>query len=186
MAEPVVIREAGTPADWDAALRLAHRVFAEELGLKPRQPDGRLADPYVGRSRGLVAWSGGRAVGLITVSIERPFSIDAKLPDLDSWLMPARRPVEVRLLAVEPTRRRGGLMARLSREAFAVGCRIGGDVFVCSAMLDRMALYERLGWAPFGPLLGTPEWPLQGMVLRPERLSRLARRLFEPEVEAAP
>lgn len=167
-----------TAEEREQALRLAHRVFAEELGLKPRQADGRLADDWFEDAVCLVARAQGQLVGMITVGTQRPFSIDAKLPELERYLPPSHRLAEVRLLAVEPPWRGGTTLYRLSTAALAAGRAADVDRFVCSAMLDRIALYARIGWRPFGPLLGSPEWPLQAMTLTPADLTPLGRRLL--------
>ena len=88
--------------------------------------------------------------------------------DLDAYLPPGRALCEVRLLAIEPDRRRGAVLAGLLRLIHDYFVREGYDLAVISATLRQTKLYERLGFVPFGPQVGTPEAPYQPMYLTRE------------------
>lgn len=177
MAEPLAFGEAASAGQWEEARRLAHRVFADEIGLKPQQPDGRLADARLERSILLVATADRRVIGMVCVGDERPFSLDEKLPGVDGYLPPHEHAYEVRLLAVEPAWRRGRVLAGLALLALHTVLERGGDLACCSALADRLPLYRRLGYEPFGPLVGTAEFPLQPMFARLEPVPPLLARL---------
>jgi hypothetical protein len=115
---------------------------------------------------------------------QRPFSLDAKLADLDSYLPPGRSPCEVRLLSVHRSLRQGAIfwgLIRLLPEFFR---EHGYDLAVLSGALSQRELYANLGCVPFGPVVGTAEAPYQPMYLAIEdferRVQRLARKSRDP------
>ena len=94
---------------------------------------------------------------MLALRDQRPFSIDAKLPDVDRYLPPGRTPCEIRLLAVEPGYRHGvvlrALLLRVVEECEARGI----NTAVISATTRQLKLYTHMGFVPFGPLVGTAE-----------------------------
>jgi aspartate aminotransferase-like enzyme len=106
----------------------------------------------------------------------RPFSLDHKLDALDQYLPPGRRVCEVRLLAVDPSKRQGivlrGLLERLVRECDARGL----DLAVLSATVRQLRLYRHLGCVPFGPRVGPSEASFQPMYVTREALLAHAGR----------
>src|SRR3954465_11782876 len=82
--------------------RLNYRTFVEEIPQHTPNPDGRLVDRFHAENTYLIAVAGERGVGMLAMRDRRPFSLDAKLSDLDGYLPPHRSVAEVRLMAVEP------------------------------------------------------------------------------------
>jgi len=106
----------------------------------------------------------------------RPFSLDAKLENLDSYLPPDRSICEIRLLAVEPEHRTGVIFRGLVTELMAYCLRAGYDTVVISGTTRQLKLYRHLGFVPFGPLIGTTDAMYQPMYL--------TREAFEPRAVA--
>ena len=93
----------------------------------------------------------------------RPFSLDHKLRDLDGYL-PSERPIcEIRLLAVQKPRRNGrvlqGLLTSLARDCLSRGYRLA----VVSGTLREQRFYGRMGFVPFGPVVGSARAVYQPM-----------------------
>ncbi|MBM3906656.1 MAG: aminotransferase class V-fold PLP-dependent enzyme [Gemmatimonadetes bacterium] len=157
-----------TEADLDDIRQLNHQTFAGEIPQHAPRPDGRLVDRFEGVSTFIVVRDGDRLVGMCALRTERPFSLDAKLPDLDRHLPPGRTPCEIRLLAVEPEYRHGvvlrALLTRLVEEAVTRGF----DTGVISATTRQLKLYTHMGFVPFGPLVGTEEAAYQPMYVTKE------------------
>ncbi|MBS0662832.1 MAG: GNAT family N-acetyltransferase [Verrucomicrobia bacterium] len=153
--------------DWEfeAIHRLNYQTFVEEIPQHDRNPDGRLVDRFHAENRYVIALEGRRLAGMLALRSRRPFSLDAKIPQLDQHLPPGRRPVEVRLLAVAPGYRQTRLFAALFEFA-ARACREAGhDLAVISGTTRQLKLYAHLGFVPFGPLVGTAAAPYQPMYL---------------------
>ena len=70
--------------------RLNHATFAEEIPQHPRSADGILIDRFHGQNTYVIALDGDRLAGMLAVRTDRPFSLDTKVPDLDSHLPEGR------------------------------------------------------------------------------------------------
>lgn len=172
-------------AEFEAIHRLNHRTFAEEIPQHAPRDDGRLMDRFHPENTYVVCLDEGRLVGMICGRARRPFSLDAKLDDLDRHLPAGRVPFEIRLLAVEKARRKGrvfaGLAARLADHFRDQGC----DLAVISGTTRELPLYEHVGFVPFGPLVGSGDARFQPMYLELERFLRAPEALIAPPAEPA-
>jgi aspartate aminotransferase-like enzyme/ribosomal protein S18 acetylase RimI-like enzyme len=162
--------DVATTDDFEAIRRINHRTFAEEIPQHDARPDGLLVDRFESDSLFIVARSNNEIVGMLALRYARPFALDAKVVNLDTHLPAGRRPCEVRLLAVDPTHRRGpvlrGLLSRLVRECDSRGL----DLAVLSATTRQLKLYEHLGCVPFGDRVGTEAAAYQPMYVTREAL----------------
>ena len=172
-------------AEFEAIHRLNHRTFAEEIPQHAPCEDGRLMDRFHPENTYVVCLDEGRLIGMICGRARRPFSLDAKLGDLDRHLPAGRVPFEIRLLAVEKARRKGrvfaGLAARLADHFRDQGC----DLAVISGTTRELPLYEHVGFVPFGPLVGAGEARFQPMYLELERFLRGRGALIAPPPQPA-
>ena len=98
---------ADNPSEHDQIAGLLYRTFVEEIPQHPANPERRHVDRFDQQNVYLVALSGEAVVGTIAMRGTRPFSLDEKLGNVDSFLPPDRRVCELRLLAVEPAFRTG-------------------------------------------------------------------------------
>jgi len=175
-----IYRIAREPWEFEQIHRLNYRTFVEEIPQHPPNPDRRLVDSLLARSTPFVCLEGRRLIGMVMVSGERPFSLDRKLPALDSYLPPVRKPCEVRLLMIEPRHRRGRVFGELLVRVARWGRMQGYDLALISATAHQMKLYRHLGFVPFGPPIGTAEAPFQAMYATWDRVPASLRRLVEP------
>ena len=111
---------------------------------------------------------------------KRPFSLDQKLPDLDSLIPNGARLLEVRLLAVEKGYRNGIVFARLVGLLALHFRERGFDMALISGTTRQERLYRHMGFVPFGPLVGTVDAPYQPMYLTLEAFLEKARALSPP------
>lgn len=169
----------------EQASQLNYRTFVEEIPQHRPNAERRLVDPYLDRSALYVCLDAERVVGMAAISGTRPFSLDRKLPDLESHLPAGEWSLcEIRLLTIEKAyRRRKDALAGLLRLLYQHVCGAGYDLCVISAALSQLALYRRIGFRPFGPALGTAQAPYQGMYLTLERASRSVGQLPPAELE---
>jgi aspartate aminotransferase-like enzyme len=169
MAEPLVFKIAAEPHEFEQIHRLNYRTFVEEIPQHRSDPGGRLVDPRHAQNTYVVCLAQGELAGMVALGGGRPFSLDEKLADLDSYLPRGCRPCEVRLLSILPKYRRTrvfvGLVARLAELALSRR----HDVALISATTRQLKLYAELGFEPFGPRVGTPQAPYQPMMLTLER-----------------
>jgi hypothetical protein len=169
----LVFKIADSTEEFEAIHRLNYRTFVEEIPQHEANPDGRLVDRFHTENAYLICLAGGELAGMLALRTRRPFSLDFKLQDLDALLPPGRRIGEVRLLAVEPAHRYSrvlpGLFRLLERECFARKL----DLLIVSATTRQHRLYSRLGFEPFGPLVGNEAAPFQPMSLSLERFREI-------------
>lgn len=169
MTRPLEFRIASEDWEFEQIHCLNYRSFVEEIPQHPGNSERRLVDKFHQENTYLICVCGGRLVGMLALRATRPFSLDGKLQDLDSYLPPGRSICEVRLLAVEPEYRAGRVLAGLLvllEEYFAAH---GYDLAIISGTVRQARLYRRLGFIPFGPLVGTPDALYQPMYLTRER-----------------
>ena len=159
--------------------RLNYRTFVDEIPQHESNADRLLVDRFDPLNTYAVCETGDRVVGMLSVQGRRPFSLDAKLAGLDSYLPPERRVCEFRLLSVEPEHRNGavfvGLMRFMARHCFARGY----DMAVISGSTRQLKLYRHLGFVPFGPLVGQAEALFQPMYLTLEAFLEACGKLLQ-------
>ncbi|MBE7538031.1 MAG: aminotransferase class V-fold PLP-dependent enzyme [Opitutaceae bacterium] len=158
--------------EFEAIHRLNYRTFVEEIPQHAPNGDGRLVDRFHAENSYVIAREGSRVVGMLAIRGKRPFSLDAKVPALDGHLPEGRRPVEVRLLAVEPAFRRTSVFVALFEFATRKCLADGFDLAVISGTTRELKLYRHLGFAPFGPLVGSDGAQYQPMYLTLDALNR--------------
>ena len=165
--------------DWifDAIHRLNYQTFVEEIPQHERNPGRRLVDKFHHENTYIVCLRRRRLLGMVALRAKRPFSLDQKLADLDSYLPHARSICELRLLAVAPDAR-AGLVCHGLIGALRDYCRRHGhDLGVISGTVRQLNLYKHLGFQAFGPLVGSDGAKFQPMYVTLESVeSRLPQR----------
>ncbi len=147
----VEFREARTAEEIDQLQRLNYRTFSEELGQHEPRADGVLVDRFHGSNRYFVAAERGAVIGMISLNLTPPFSVEKRLPQGVEVKDVAARPCEVRLLAIEPEARGGLVMAGLFWQVFAEARRNGRSHMLISGVTGRGAMYQALGFRALGP-----------------------------------
>jgi len=160
-----VYKIAEQPWEIEAVHILNYKTFVEEIPQHDINPDKKLIDKFHQENTYIICVheQSRTLAGMIAYRDKRPFSLDQKLENLDSYLPPGHAPCEVRLLAVEEeyryTRISQGLIARLIQHAIDYEC----NLFVISGTVRQIKLYQYLGFTPFGPLVGTEDAQYQPM-----------------------
>jgi aspartate aminotransferase-like enzyme/GNAT superfamily N-acetyltransferase len=164
MEPTTVFKIATTPDEFEQIHRLNYQTFVGEIPQHAPNPEGRLVDKFHAENVYLIGLREGKVIAMMAARRRRPFSLDAKLPDLDRWLPPGLRPVEIRLFAVLPAYRNGPVPAQLLHFIARYCLARGDDLGIISGAVRRMSLYRALGFESFGPRVGTPEAPYQPMM----------------------
>ena len=76
--------------DWEFAQihHLNYQTFVEEIPQHAANPDHALVDKFHRENTYIICLDRGQVVGMIAVRDRRPFSLDAKLNNLDAYLPP--------------------------------------------------------------------------------------------------
>jgi aspartate aminotransferase-like enzyme/GNAT superfamily N-acetyltransferase len=178
MRSDLVFKIAETPEEIEQIHRLNYETFVEEIPQHHRNPERRLVDRFHDENTYLIALHEGKLVGMMAARGNRPFSLDLKLENLDSYLPEHTSICEFRLLAVRPEYRGGkvlpGLMDLLNRYCIDHGHDLG----IISGTTRQQKLYRHLGFKPFGPLVGTGDAVFQPMYLTVDAADRHSRPLL--------
>lgn len=160
------------PPDFEAIHALNYETFVEEIPQHDTNAARRLIDRFHAGNTYVVCMHDRYLVGMVCGRCERPFSLDQKIADLDHWLPPHRKAVEVRLLAVRREWRKTAvfsrLLALLSRHFMAQGC----DLALISGTVRELKLYRHLGFEPFAERVGTAAAMYQPMLLTLESFQK--------------
>ncbi len=172
----LTFRIASEEWEFEQIHRLNYATFVEEIPQHPPNPQRRLVDRFHADNTYVIAVHGDRLVGMAAVRDKRPFSLDAKLANLDAYLPPHRSPCELRLLAVRREYRHPGVFRGLMLTIAELWDRQRYDLAVMSGTTRQLKLYEQLGFAPFGPLVGTADARFQPMYLTRQAYEGLRAR----------
>lgn len=176
-AEPLVFKVATEPWELEQVHRLNYATFVEEIPQHAPNERRALVDRFHRENMYIICLSGRELLGMVCVRDTRPFSLEQKVADLWSYLPPARRVCEIRLLAARANRRRGRIFPGLARALSEYSLERGYDLAIISATTRQLKLYEHMGFKPFGPLIGTPDAPFQPMYLTLENFHGTTLRL---------
>lgn len=166
ISRPLLIFKVAT-SEWEFEQihKLNYRTFVEEIPQHETNPQKTLIDKFHQDNKYIICLRDSQLIGMVSIRDKRPFSLDQKLKNLDSYLPECSSVVEIRLLSVQRGYRRGhvlkGLLAALIDEVETHEY----DLAIISAALNQMRLYKHLGFVPFGPLVGKDVVTFQPMYL---------------------
>ncbi|MCC6713274.1 MAG: aminotransferase class V-fold PLP-dependent enzyme [Candidatus Dadabacteria bacterium] len=173
MSDGLEFKIASEKGEFDQIHALNYETFAEEIPQHDRNDERSLVDKFNEENTYIICLDSGGLVGMLAVRDRRPFSLDRKIPDLDSHLPPFGSACEIRLLAIKKDRRNRKIVLGLFT-SLAAWCEEGGyDIALISANVEREKLYKNLGFTPFGPRVGKEGAYYQPMYLTPEPYYRM-------------
>ncbi len=173
MSDGLQFKIASEKGEFDQIHTLNYETFAEEIPQHGKNDERLLVDKFNEENTYIICLDSGELVGMLAVRDRRPFSLDGKIPNLDSHLPPFRSACEIRLLAIKKDRRNRKVVLGLFT-SLAAWCEEGGyDIALISANVEREKLYKNLGFTPFGPRVGKEGAYYQPMYLTPEPYYRM-------------
>lgn len=158
---------------------LNYKTFVQEIPQHSVNKERKLVDKFHADNSYCICLRDGDLLGMLACRSIRPFSLDSKLADLDTYLPSHTSSCEIRLLSVKKEARGGrvllGLMNMLQDHCYDQGY----DLAVISGTVRQLKLYKHLGFVPFGPLVGKPEALFQPMYLSRESVVQNLNSLAE-------
>jgi aspartate aminotransferase-like enzyme len=142
---------AQTAEDFEQIHQLNYRTFVQEIRQHVDNGQGRLVDKYHERNIYFMAQCDDQLVGMLSVHDQAPFSIETRLTDPSVVHQPGMRPLEVRLLAIEPGERHTFVFAGLIYAMNAFAQAHGFTHYLISGVTDQVELYKHIGFRPLGP-----------------------------------
>jgi aspartate aminotransferase-like enzyme len=175
-----VFKRAETRQEFEQVHRLNYRTFVDEIPQHPDTGNGILVDKFHSKNAYLIVLRDSRVVGMVSAHDQPPFSVAERLSDPEILTRPGTRPLEVRLLAIEPGERNSTMFFGLIWSLYEYACTNGYTHLFISGIAERLGLYERLGFVPLGPAVPCGQAAFIPMVLtigklpaKTERVKRL-------------
>lgn len=175
---PLVFKFAAEDWEFEQIHRLNYKTFVEEIPQHHAGPSHRLVDKFHAENTYLISLCGRKLAGMLAVRGHRPFSLDQKLPNLDSFLPAGRKICEIRLLAVEKQFRGAQVLQGILALLWQHGVEKGYDLAIISGTTRQFKLYQHLGFIPFGPAVGANEAQFQPMYVTLETFEHTAREFL--------
>lgn len=172
---PLVFKTADEGWEFELIHRLNYKTFVEEIPQHKAQPTDRLVDKFHAQNTYLICLSGRQLAGMLAVRGDRPFSLDQKLENLDSYLPAGRKICEIRLLAVDKKFRGAQVLQGILALLWQHGIEKSYDLAIISGTPRQFKLYQHLGFVPFGPMVGSGEAQFQPMYVTLETFEAAAR-----------
>ena len=175
---PLVFKFASEDWEFEEIHRLNYKTFVEEIPQHKASPTHRLVDKFHAENTYLICLCGKKLAGMLAVRANRPFSLDQKLENLDSYLPTGRKVCEIRLLAVERKFRGAQVLQGILALLWQHGVEKGYDLAIISGTPRQFRLYQHLGFVPFGPMVGSGEAQFQPMYVTLETFESTAREFL--------
>lgn len=184
MSLDLTIRPA-TAEDLAWVHELRHRVYAEELGQHPTNPEGRLSDGLDDDNVYLVAAHGAEPIGFVSVTPPwvGTFGLDKYLTREELPLLDEPDVFEVRILTVRPDQRNTGVATLLMYAAMRWVASRGGRTIVAMGRTDVMELYRAVGLELVGRLVRSGSVEFDVMTASVAALNTLALGPYAELVE---
>ena len=135
--------------------QLNYKTFVEEIPQHHQNTERTLVDKFHDKNKYIVARKGKQVISMVCYNSNRPFSLDTKLDHLDQYLPEYTKLVEIRLLSVCHEERNATVAYRLLQYLCQTLIGENVDAAVISGTTKQLRLYSRMGFTPFGPLVGT-------------------------------
>ncbi len=145
--------------------RLNYTAFVEEIPQHAPNPERRLVDQFHHENTYAIVVEEDEVVAMLALRSNRPFSLDRKLAELDTYLPAHRSLCEIRLLYVQPNHRNGKIMKGLMEMIAQYAVTRGHDMALISGTTRQQRFYKHLGFATFGPIVGSADALFQPMYL---------------------
>ncbi|HEY0678128.1 MAG TPA: GNAT family N-acetyltransferase [Chitinophagaceae bacterium] len=161
----MIIKTATEPDEFLQIHELNYKTFVEEIPQHHQNIEKRLVDKFHERNKYIIAKKDGKVIGMVCYISQRPFSIEGKLDNFDSYLPNYSKLAEIRLLSVCAEERKTTIAYRLLQHLCRELIEIGADAAVISGTTRQLRLYTRMGFTAFGPLVGTGDALYQPMYI---------------------
>lgn len=159
---------ANHPDEFKQIYALNYQTFVEEIPQHERNDRRELVDKFHDENTYVIAKVGVEVVGMIAVRSKRPFSLDQKLKNLDEYLPEHAVPCEIRLLSVKEAYRSTRVFYQLCDRLVSYCLENGYTMALISGTVRQLKLYKRIGFQPFGALVGEEAAQFQPMYLTRE------------------
>ena len=119
---------------------------------------------------------------MISLSDQRPFSLDLKLNDIDKFYTGSyKKPVEIRLLSIKEQYRKTKVFTELLQRTFNYIIQNAYDIVFISGTTRQEKLYNHLGFVKFHENVGTKDAEYMPMYLKLDNGNKVIERLAQAQ-----
>ena len=153
--------------DWEfeQLFHLNYETFVDEIPQHSKNDNQQLIDKFHHNNTYIIALENKNLIGMMSINENRPFSLDQKLANLDSYLPAFKNGFEIRLLSVKSSHRGNMVFLKLFAKLSEIIEEKKFDIGLISGILNQQKLYSKIGFEAFGPLLGTENAQFQPMYI---------------------
>ncbi|MBS4209192.1 aminotransferase class V-fold PLP-dependent enzyme [Bacillus sp. FJAT-50079] len=168
--------------------QLNYQTFVEEIPQHDKNKSKTLTDKFHKENTYMICLKDELVIGMICVRSNRPFSLDGKIGEVEEHLpVQAKKPCEIRLLAVDPAYRNGRVFLGLAQALIRFCLKAGYDMALISGTTREQKLYEQMGFQPFAYLTGSEDAAFQPMYLTKSTFDEgIAGRILKEQINFLP
>lgn len=172
-----LFKRAETGQEFEEIHRLNHRTFVDEIPQHQGTGTGLLIDKFHDKNSYFIVLRSGRLVGMLSTHDQPPFSVADRLQDPEILNRLGTKPLEVRLLAIEPDERNSTMFFGMIWCLYEHSKAHGYTHLYISGVEARVDMYERLGFVALGPAVPCGKATFVPMVLTVGQLPLRAERV---------
>lgn len=162
---------ADSEKEFEQIFRLNYETFAEEIPQHEANESKKLIDKFHSENTYFICKKDDELIAMIAYRDKRPFSLDHKLPNLDSYLPNNKtKPCELRLLSVKKEYRGTRIFAKIALELMSHVLSQNCDIALISGTTSQEKLYKHIGFVPFASLVGNDDAKFQPMFITHETI----------------
>ena len=171
--------------EWEFELiaKLNYETFVEEIEQHPKNKAQVLVDKFHKENTYFICLNEKELIAMIAMRDTRPFSLDYKLQNLDSYFPENLSLAEIRLLSIKQNNRASGIVIKLFQMVRNWAWKKKLEAIVISALLEKKEFYQKVGFTCFGPVVGKNPALYQPMYLTAENYIFKAARFFDTKQE---
>jgi predicted N-acetyltransferase YhbS len=161
----MIIKPATELSEFLQIHQLNYKTFVEEIPQYQQNPEKKLVDKFHSKNQYIIAKREEKVIGMVCYNWQRPFSLDEKINDLESYLPKHSKLAEIRLLSISSDERKTMVAYRLLQYLSNRLIQLGTDAAIISGTTRQLKLYSGMGFIPFGTLVGSAEALYQPMYI---------------------
>lgn len=173
--QTLIYKIAAEPEEMEQIYKLNYETFVEEIPQHQQNESRSLIDKFDKENTYIIAKDAEAVIGMIAVRANRPFSLDHKLANLDDYLPKHAIPCEIRLLSVKREYRKTRVFYQLVNLLVNHCLEKNYNMALISGTDRQIKLYKKIGFEPFGPMVGTEKAMFQPMYLTKEKFETTSK-----------
>ncbi|MGO5064083.1 GNAT family N-acyltransferase [Clostridium sp. LCP25S3_F8] len=161
--------------------KLNYKTFVEEIPQHDKNKSGYLIDKFHVQNTYIISLYKNDLIGMVAIRDQRPFSLDFKIPNLDSYPPKDANMCELRLLSIKKEYRNGFVFYEIAKKLIDYCKKNSYDYAIISGTTRQLKLYKHIGFAPFYHLVGKKHALYQPMFINMEMFEAGIGKLLEKD-----